>query len=404
MSKNRFASTAVLSALLLVTVACGGDDSSSGTTTSTSASAGSDGGGGSDGQLDGPVRIVQLADIAGENPAAIDDFANGVKMAIDEINEAGGIGGRDVEYERRRGPNDAQGALEAVQRSVESNPTVVIGLTSSAALRAALPVIAQNGVPFVTHAYSGLTADEVDASDDMVIQPSLSADQTMVKNAVDFLVGELGASDIGLMNVDYQLGIDSAAHATELIEDAGAKIFATRSYATDASDLTEQVLAMKGADAVLNIPFPNPLAVQLNQFAQNGLDIPTMTTGANGGIVFSNDLASGQAISQLYASTTCNPLDTATEWADRYEEKFGAEPTSSAAESYDAMMLTAAAIEDAGSLDSEAILEAFRSISFTDGVCLPLYEMEGDAQVMGRGGDIVFYGGAEPETVFESEG
>lgn len=364
----------------------------------------SEGEGGGDFPLSKPIHITQLVDISGETPFAVDDYNNGMKLAVADINKAGGLGGQKVEFERLRGPNDPQGSMQAVQKAGETNPDVIIGLNTSTGLRAALPAISEVGVPFLTYAYSGLSADEVKTSGKWLIQPSLPADSgPLIDNGVAYLKDELGVKKIGVMGVDTELGNVGLKNALKAIKGSGGSVVAERTYKVDANDLTEQVLAMKGSDAILNIPYPNPLAVQLNQALQNGMDVPTMSFGSNASIVVNNKLASSAAIAKLYASTTCNPADKSPEWAKRYEAEFGAPPTSGAGESYDATMLAAAAIDQAKSSNPDAIMKAFGSISFTDGVCLPKYEMDGDAQIMGHGGDIVFYGDGVAKTVFQSK-
>ena len=52
--------------------------------------------------------------------------------------------------------------------------------------------------------------------------------------------------------------------------------------------------------------YPNPVAVQLNQFVQNGINIPTVTGGAAPYIV-EGGLAKGAAIQKLYSIDPCNP-------------------------------------------------------------------------------------------------
>src|SRR5438132_11240051 len=68
----------------------------------------------------GPVQIVGLMELSGTGATAGTNFDNGVKLAVKEINAAGGILGRKIEYtsmDTQSAPQSANAiALNAVEQ------------------------------------------------------------------------------------------------------------------------------------------------------------------------------------------------------------------------------------------------------------------------------------------------
>src|SRR5207302_9083889 len=82
----------------------------------------------------GPIPIVGLVELSGTGATAGTNFDNGVKLAVKEINAAGGILGRKIEYT----PMDTQtnpGVAKALaQKAVDSGAYVVMGQVCSGSI------------------------------------------------------------------------------------------------------------------------------------------------------------------------------------------------------------------------------------------------------------------------------
>lgn len=351
------------------------------------------------------AKIVLLIEKAGESAYAVDDFYNGFTMAVEEINAKGGVNGKKLVTERFPSPpTDPQGAVQSVQKAAGADPTVIIGMPAQATIRAALPQIAQTGVPFIHLSYGDLAAKDIEAAGGKLFQP-LGPDEhgLLPENAATYAVEKLGAKRIGIMYVDLDLGNHAKAVLKKQIEELGADVVAERSYPVTATDLTQQVLAMKQArvDAVIDWGYPNQIAVQLQQFEQNGLTgVPTVG-GTSSDLVAQNKLAGPELLKGLYGSVVCNPAGDHPDWAADYKKEFGVNPAANAAFTYDMVHLAKAAIEKAGSTDPESVTKALKSIKYTDGVCLPEYANHGDANVLSEGGVIAHFGEAVAKTVFQ---
>jgi branched-chain amino acid transport system substrate-binding protein len=381
----------------LVIAACGDDDddsTSEATTAATTAGGAATtaaggaattaaGGAASSVKLDKPVKIVMLAEVQGESAIAVSDFDNSAQMAIDAINADGGIGGQQVEYERiPASPLDQAQTNQAYLKALDANPTIIMGLPGGGTqVGFALSNINKGQIPLLVTA---LGDDNVRFGADQgseFVWFLNSYTNGIASAGVQFLHEELGAKNIALTGTNEGYGTASIAGSKDYMSKNGLKPQSEQTYAPDATDLTAQVLAAKGADAVANWGYPNPLGVYLTAMKQNGMDIPTVG-GESPGIVSSYGLAPDDAIGKLYSAALCNPTATDNAALEKYtadyQAKYGAVPLDLGAFTYDGVYVVKAAVEKAGSTDPAKVNAALAEVEVTDGlICQPKLKADG---------------------------
>ena len=229
------ASSAVLAALALG--ACG---SSSSTSSSTSTSKASSSGGGS-GKLDKPVAFVGF-----EGPAAQGgpDFMNGMRLAVDELNAKGGIGGQQVKLTIVKTGGTPQGAGTAY-RAASQDASVMgsfIGAAGALAIktlseRAKLPAIAASGnnavqTPVTKYMFSNSFGPEYATSE------------------ISYAMKNLGAKSFALLHYDTDFSSQIEAADKAKCKQAGCTITDVESASATASvdQLTPQLTKMKASN------------------------------------------------------------------------------------------------------------------------------------------------------------
>jgi branched-chain amino acid transport system substrate-binding protein len=373
--KKRYWFAVPLLVLALVAAAGGDDDSDDNGSTATTAAPGgttgeTGGDGGGDCSLDGPVKIVGLAEKPPEGPNAIPDTAEGWEMALEEIGDT--VCGQPLEFERfPASPTDGAAATNAYLQALDEEPAVIIGLPSSTAVLAAAPEVAKNGVPTIFMALAPQAFADAEAGSEwgFTIRPRNTSISTEV---VKYAVEDLGAKRIALLCANNAFGTSGCDAAAAAAEDEGVEIVARESNETTDTDLTAKVTAIKNSnpDVVIAATFPNNLAVFYNQAADADLNVPIFG-GSSAGLIQAALNADSRA--NAWGTDDCVPAsdpDTA-EWKAKYEEKFGKKMIGSGyavAEAYDALMFSVKAIEEAGSTDPDAVAEAMRTLEY-DGVC-----------------------------------
>ena len=191
----------------------------------------------------------------------------------------------------------------------------------------------------------------------------------------DYLTKDLGKKKIGLLCAIGAFGDSSCGAAKPAIEAAGATVASQQSAATDATNLTTQILAFKnaGVDAVLAFEFPNPMVVLFNQAADNALNVPIMG-GASAGLAIATKNVKANALPNVLGIDDCVPVaDTtnkvAVDFTAAYRAKFNnLDPGYAAAEAYDSVYLAAEALKKAGKLDKKALADALRTLEY-QGAC-----------------------------------
>jgi branched-chain amino acid transport system substrate-binding protein len=377
-SSKKAASTATTAATTATTAASGG-------TTATTAGGAST----TSCSLSKPIKVVLLAEIVGESAIAVNYYNDGAQIAIDQINKAGGICGQQIQMTRYpASPLDPQQSNAAYLKALDASPTAIIGLPGGGTqLAGVLSNVNRGQIPLMiislgdTNVYYGSKGGSQYAWFMEQDTGSVAAAGT------NYYIQGLGDKKIGFLGTNESYGNASLAGFKTAMTAAGLTPVGIQQYSPVATDLTAQVLAMKGADAVVDYGYPNPVAVQLKQFQQNGLDIPSISGGSSF-IVVQQKLASGAAVGKLYASTACNPTgstDSAMQsFAQTYQQRFNEIPGQEAAVTYDTFFVLKAAIEKADSADPAKVNDALSSVNVSSGIiCQPSYHADG-AHIMGH--------------------
>lgn len=353
---------ALAAGMVLTAAACGGgDDKSGGDAAGT------------------PVKLGFMWEVKGESAYAIDDYDRGASIALDEINKAGGINGQPVQSVRLpASPVDPQALNTNFLKMVDEKPAAIVGIPGTN-IESLTRAINSAGIPVIGVVQSSKINFGAPNGSEWLFQ-AYTSQQNYAGSAARFAVEELGAKKIGVMYTDEQLGNSGVSVFTKVFQDLGVDLVAKRSYATDATDLTEQVLAMRDADAVIDWGYPNPMAVQLKQFVQNGITIPTVQT-QSAALNVAKGVVSGDAIAKLYSTQFCNATDPGTDagtaFIAAYQAKYGSPPTANAMVTYDAVRMAAQAVRDAGSTDPAKVRDALQALKFTDGACTKDYHSDG---------------------------
>ncbi|MBU4555907.1 MAG: ABC transporter substrate-binding protein [Actinobacteria bacterium] len=97
-----------------------------------------------------PIHIGYLGGLTGGAASLGLEGREGVTLAIDAINEAGGIGGRQIELIVRNGSQDATTAKKAVRELVEEGCVAIIGPMTSSLAEPVAAVAAEEGIAVIS--------------------------------------------------------------------------------------------------------------------------------------------------------------------------------------------------------------------------------------------------------------
>ena len=296
------------------------------------------------------MKIILLAEAAGESVNAQPGFANGAQMAVDELADKGFT----VDYERITTPITPSAAEAAFLQAQDQDPDVIVGFVSTSQIIPFSAKIVQSGIPTLTFAASDLVLNGTPGGGPslFIMRPLGSA---IADVDLEYAAKDLKARKIFLYCVQNTFGIQGCDRVkSQISKYPKSEIVGEASGGITATDLTQQVLQIKdsGADAVLQFNFPNPTAVLANQLIENGVDLPVID-GASTGLAMASGAITGPAAENQFAVEDCLPTDsknaTVKKWVKRYDKLYpDTKPTYIDAEAYDAVNLAVKAAQDAG--------------------------------------------------------
>jgi branched-chain amino acid transport system substrate-binding protein len=286
------------------------------------------------------------------------------ELAVDEINAAGGVLGRDVVLEIIDDQSGADGALKAFNSAVhEKKVDVIIAMETSAARNAGLPIAQRANTPFIyTSNYEGGAC-----------APNLFIDAPVpiqvVKPLVDYFTKNLQPKTWYLIGSDYAYGRGQVAAFRDFIEASGGTVVGEDFNPIDAADWTAIFGKVRdaGPDAVATATAGGaPNVSFLKQWKESGLTQPIASMSIDEGTAVEIGApAEGVFYPSNYFTAVDDPKNTA--FLDALEGKYGSEmktPNFLSVPEYYGVHLYALAVAKAGTTDPDAVLKALPEVSF----------------------------------------
>ncbi|MBQ9433722.1 MAG: ABC transporter substrate-binding protein [Synergistaceae bacterium] len=310
-----------------------------------------------------PIVIGQIATVTGDFAAYGVAEVESVKIAVKEINDAGGVLGRPIEiimYDCRTRQEDM---VNAARRLVEQDRVcAVVGPTGSGICIAGAPVFNRRHVPQVMTLPTNplVTVDESGKVRPYSFRMCF-LDPYQGAIMAQFAAKNINAKKAALL---YDVSSDYSQGQREFFiksfEAAGGKLVADEGFRADDVDFRSQLTNMKesGAD-VLIFPFMGkslPLAVK--QARELGIELPIV--GGDGYGDFMWEIC-GETLRNTYWVSHVDRYDpTLAGFFAKYLESAGTECQEfmNAVMAYDAVYWVKDAIERAGSDDPEKIRDA----------------------------------------------
>jgi branched-chain amino acid transport system substrate-binding protein len=318
--------------------------------------------------LDRAPKIVAMEEIKGESTVAINDYWDAQKMAVDEINASGGVCGQQIDLQRvSASATDAAAATAALLRAEAMKPDFLVGFPSSAIVNALTKELDHAGIPTLTQSADISTIQYYPGSSKWVFPTRRPSAGEIDIDMLQWAKDNLHATKIALLTPPVAYGPIAQRIVEQEVKTLGMTVVAERTAALTATDLTEQVLAMKGADAVINVAYPNQIGLALNQMQQNGINIPTLSS-LSGATAISQGVAKPSAISKVTIFEDCNPAGDQPAWANKLAVTLGHLPDANAGAAYDDIYFATKAIEQANSLDPAALQKALQTVNYK-GIC-----------------------------------
>jgi len=314
------------------------------------------------------TRIGFFAPMSGSQASFGMDAVNGAKLAVEEVNLAGGVLGHPINLVIKDTESQTEKTSAVVNELLNTDKVAaLIGEIATDRSLVAAPLAQERGIPMIT---PGATNEQVTAAGDCIFRACYTDSfqaAVMAKFARSIDV-EKAAILFDASN-PYGSGLKDTFKADFLRH--GGSIVAEESYRAGDTDFTAQLNAIKvkNPESIFLPSYYTEAALIIKQARQLGIDVPFLGTDGWDSNEFLK--VGGQALNNCYFAchfSSEHMTDKAKVFNDAYSAKFQSPPPPLAALTYDSVWLVADALKRAGSAEPAALRDAIAGTKEFPGV------------------------------------
>ncbi len=299
------------------------------------------------------VRIASVAELSGAGAAAGAVWHDGIKMAAEEINAAGGILGEKIDLVEYDSQTDPQNSRAMVQKAIDEDAYVLMGTVYSSSTVVNMLVAQQNGVPQIT----GSESPTITAKGNPYIFRTAFGAQKGLPKLGAYIKDDLGAKNVAVIWANTEFGKGGHDAFMGVAEKLGINIAVDLPTEQAQVDFAADVAKLKasGADAVFAYMTEEEYARFLIEAAKQGLSAPIVgdTVIASQKVIdLAGDASNG--VASHVGLTAEAPVPALQEMAAKFEKKYGYGADHNAIKGYLGMYTVKYVTELIGEFDREA--------------------------------------------------
>ncbi|MCA9765023.1 MAG: ABC transporter substrate-binding protein [Carnobacterium sp.] len=311
-------------------------------------------------ELTGPVSAYGTAE------------SKGAQLAIKEINAAGGVLDKKLDYVELDNKSDTtESASVATKLATQEKVSLIVGPATSGATKSATPSLTRAKVAMITPSGTddGLTLDSKGKVQPFVFRTGFqdSFQGVALAEFAETSLSSKKAVIIGDSSSDYAIGLTKSfknSYAGEIVAD--------ENFTADDTDFNAILTRIKDKDFdVIYMPaYYEQAGLIIKQAREMGIEQPIL--GADG---FSNqallDLAGEENVSDVYYSahfSLNNDEKKIKDFIKAYTDEYDIAPDAFAALAYDSVYLAKQGIEEADSSDPQEVAKALEKVTDFNGI------------------------------------
>lgn len=306
-----------------------------------------------------PVPIVGIVELSGPGATAGTNFDNGVKLAVKEVNAAGGMAGRKVNYASWDTQTQPGVAKALAAKAIDQGVPLVMGPVFSGSILVSMNETRRAEIP---NMIGGEASAITQQGNPYVFRASFTQVAAMPK-VVRYIKDSVKASTIAVIYANSDFGKGGRDMVLKELQTAGIKVVADLSTDVGQVDFSSTVIKAKqsNADALFVYCHEEESARILKELRKQGYGKPVIgeTTLANDKVI---ELA-GEAANGVVAHvglTPDAPNATVQAFAKNYLAEYKFKADHNAMKGYTAMHTAKAIFDKIGKIDSKAYAVAMR--------------------------------------------
>ena len=318
------------------------------------------------------IKIGSIHPLTGSMAYEGQALVNAQQIAIDEINASGGIksmGGAKLVLVT----GDSQGAADIgaseAQRLIEKEGVVALtGAYQSSVVETTSQEAEKAGIPYMVSVGSTVSLAERGFSTFFRVQPNaeLFGSDSMK------MLSEIRKDDwqtLAIIHEDSVMGTSTAEYIEANIEQSGLKLLGNLAYSASATTLDSEVTALAGMnpDVLVCIGYYSDTSLLFRTINERDIKFKCVLGVCNGAISDEKFVAEfGDSVENfLNCNYSINKnSEVAKKLMETYKTKYNEDIINHAVFAYEAVKVLAAALEEAGTTDSDKVCEALRGLSY----------------------------------------
>jgi len=314
------------------------------------------------------IPVGQFGSLTGAQATFGQSTDNGVRLALDEVNAAGGILGQPLRLITKDNQSKPGETSTAVRELITRNKVVaLIGEVASGRSLEAAPIAQRSGIPMITPASTNEKVTE--AGDHIFRVCFIDPFQGTVCAKFARKLGAKKAAVLTDVSKDYSLGL-AKSFKEEFLKEGGV-ITGQQSYSGGDKDFSAQLTAVKAdnPDIIFLPAYYTEAPLIIRQARQLGITVPFI--GGDGWDSPELVAVGGPAVEGCYFSNHFSNQSTdpkVVEFVKAYRAKYNTDPDAMVALGYDSLKLLADAMKRAGTTDPAKVTAALAATKDFDGV------------------------------------
>ena len=313
-------------------------------------------------KTDNEIVIGEYSSLTGTTATFGQSTHNGIMLALDEINQAGGLLGKRVRIITEDTQSRPEEAAAVVTKLINRDKVkAVLGEVASSRSLAAAPICQSNQIPMVS---PSSTNPEVTKKGDYIFRVCF-IDPFQGAVLAKFAMNSIKVKRVAILKDvknDYSVGL--AEFFSKIYKDLGGEIVGEQAYSEGDTDFKAQLTALKElrAEAILVPGYYTEAALIVKQARELG--IKAAFIGGDGWDSQKLIEIGGDSMNNCYYSNHYTADDTSPavqNFVAKYKARFNQTPDALAALGYDAANIVFDAIKRAGNTEGPKIRDALAS-------------------------------------------
>jgi branched-chain amino acid transport system substrate-binding protein len=309
------------------------------------------------------VKLAYVGEISGSIAVSGGNFRDGIILAVEEINAAGGILKQKIALSQLDTQTNPGVARSQMQKAIDGDPYVILGPIFSGNVKATMPLLQQAEIP---HLIGGEAAELTTLGDRYLFRTSFGQQIGMPKIA-NYIRDELKAKTIALIWVNNDFGKGGRDNLIKQLAERNIKLVADVSTESGQVDFAADVVKLKAAnaDAVFVYSNEEECARIMREARKQGLKGPFVgdtTLLSQKTIELAGEAANG--VRGHVGLTADAPIPAVAEFAAKFQKRFNYKPDHNGIKGYTAVYAVKYVTEKKlGKFDRKAFAQAMHGLT-----------------------------------------